>query len=98
LQSQERDTVFVGYGVPDVEHALRKMEFIYRLNVSFTRARSKTIVFMSCTLLEPPTRALDTPHVADSIALIQGPMHWIERRAETIEMTPDKHRVTVHRR
>jgi hypothetical protein len=31
--------VFVGYGVSDVEHALRKKEFTYRLNVSITRAR-----------------------------------------------------------
>jgi DNA replication ATP-dependent helicase Dna2 len=98
LQSQERDAVFVGYGASDVEHALRKKEFICRLNLSNTRARSKTIAFMSCTLLAPPIQALDTPQVADGIAYMQGPMHWIERRGETIEMTPDGHRVTVHRR
>jgi DNA replication ATP-dependent helicase Dna2 len=101
MQGQERDAVIVSYGVSDVEHALREKEFIYqlnRLNVSITRARSKTIVFMSRTLLEPPIQALDIPHVADGIAYMQGLMHWIRDEGETIEMKPDGNRVTVYRR
>jgi DNA replication ATP-dependent helicase Dna2 len=101
MQGQERDAVIVSYGVSDVEHALREKEFIYqlnRLNVSITRARSKTIVFMSRTLLEPPIQALDIPHVADGIAYMQGLMHRIRDGGETIEMEPDGHRVTVYRR
>lgn len=57
VQGQEREAVIVNYGVSDVEHALRVKEFIYqlnRLNVSITRARSNTIVFMSRSLLELP--------------------------------------------
>ena len=101
MQSQERDAVIVSYGVSDVEHALQEKEFIYqlnRLNVSITRARSKTIVFLSRTLLEPPIQALDIPHVADGIAYMQGLMHWIRDGGETLKMTPDGHRVTVYRR
>ena len=93
--------MIVSYGVSDVEHALREKEFIYqlnRLNVSITRARSKTIVFLSRTLLEPPIQALDIPHVADGIAYMQGLMHWIRDGGETIEMSPDGTRVTVYRR
>jgi hypothetical protein len=84
-----------------VEHALREKEFIYRLNrlnVSITRARSKTIVFLPLTLLEPPIHALDVPHLADGIAYMQGLMHWIQRGGETIEMDRDGNRVTVYRR
>jgi len=66
--------------------------------VSITRARSKTIVFMSRTLLEPPIQALDIPHVADGIAYMQGLMHWIRDEGETLEMNPAGHRVTVYRR
>jgi DNA replication ATP-dependent helicase Dna2 len=101
MQGQERDAVIVSYGVSDVEHALREKEFIYqlnRLNVSITRARSKTIVFMSRTLLEPPIQALDIPHVADGVAYMQGLMHWIRDEGETAEANPDGHRVTVYRR
>ena len=82
-----------------MEHALREKEFIYqlnRLNVSITRARSKTIVFLSRTLLEPPIQALDIPHVANGIAYMQGLMHWIRGEGETIEMNPDGTKVTVH--
>ena len=87
--------------VSDVEHAPREKEFIYqlnRLNVSITRARSKTIVFMSRTLLEPPIQALDISHVADGIAYMQGLMHRIRDEGETLEMDPGGTRVTVYRR
>ena len=101
MQSQERDAVIVSYGVSDVEHALREKEFIYqlnRLNVSTTRARSKTIAFMSRTLLEPPIQALDIPNVADGIAYMQGLMHWIQRGGETTETTRTGERLTIYRR
>ena len=101
MQGQERDAVIVSYGVSDVEHALREKEFIYqlnRLNVSITRARLKTIVFMSRTLAEQPVQALDIPHVADGIAYMQGLMHWIRDGGKTVEMKPDGNRVTVYRR
>ena len=47
---QEPDAVVISYGVSDVEYALSEQEFIYslnRLNVAITRARAKSIVFLS---------------------------------------------------
>ena len=100
MQGQLRDAVIVSYGVSDVEHALREKEFIYqlnRLNVSTTRVRSQTIVFLSRALLEPPNQALDIPHVADGIAYMQGLMHWIEREGEVLETDQGGNRMTVYR-
>ena len=66
--------------------------------MSTPKARSKSIVFLSRSLLETPIQALDIPHVADGIAYMQGLMHWIERDGETIELEPGGNRVTVYRR
>lgn len=75
MQGQECDVVLVSYGVADVETALQQKEFIYslnRLNVAITRARIKTVVFLSRSLLEPPLQALDQEDVANGIAFMQG--------------------------
>lgn len=75
MQGQECDTVLVSYGVSDVEYALGEKEFIFsrnRLNVAITRARVKTVVFLSRALLEPPIQALDSDEVAEGIAFMQG--------------------------
>jgi DNA replication ATP-dependent helicase Dna2 len=75
MQGQECDVVLVSYGVADVETALQQKEFIYslnRLNVAITRARMKTVVFLSRSLLEPPLQALDQEDVANGIAFMQG--------------------------
>lgn len=75
MQGQECDMVLVSYGVADPEYALMEREFIYslnRLNVAITRARMKTIVFLSRSLLEPPLQALDRDDVADGVAFMQG--------------------------
>lgn len=75
MQGQECDVVLVSYGVSDVEYALMEKEFIYslnRLNVAITRARMKTVVFLSRSLLEPPLQALDQDDVAAGIAFMQG--------------------------
>ena len=42
------------------------------LNVAITRARVKTVVFLSRSLLEPPLQALDQEEVANGIAFVQG--------------------------
>jgi len=50
-------------------------EFIYslnRLNGAITRARVKTVVCLSRSLLEPPLQALDRDDVAEGIAFMQG--------------------------
>jgi len=85
MQGQECDAVIVSYGVSDVEYALGEREFIYslnRLNVAVTRARMKTIVFISRALLEPPIQALDRDEVAEGIAFMQGLARWCELRNE----------------
>src|SRR6185436_230094 len=81
-QGQQRDAVIVSYGVSDVEYALAEREFIYslnRLNVAVTRARMKTIVFLSRPLLEPPVAAFEDDRVAEGIAFMQGLWRFAER-------------------
>jgi DNA replication ATP-dependent helicase Dna2 len=80
-QGQERDAVVISYGVSDVEYALSEREFIYslnRLNVAVTRARAKSIVFLSRRLLEPPIQALDDDTIADGVAFMEGLAQWCE--------------------
>jgi AAA domain len=75
MQGQECDSVIVSYGVSDVEYAMNEKEFIYslnRLNVSNTRARSKTIVFLPRPRLEPPIQAFEDDHIAPGVAFMQS--------------------------
>lgn len=95
MQGQECDVVIVSYGVSDVEYALREKEFIYslnRLNVAITRARLKSIVLLSRSLLEPPVQALDREDVAAGIAFMQGFARFCEEgdRDETISGLADR--------
>lgn len=51
----------MSYGVDNIERALEEGEFIFslnRLNVSLTRGKKKTIVFLTKALLEYPIEAL----------------------------------------
>lgn len=100
-QGQERDAVVISYGVSDVEYALSEREFIYslnRLNVAVTRARAKSIVFLSRRLLEPPIQALDHDDVADGVAFMQGLAHWCESHGPApLELTAAGERLTVLR-
>lgn len=101
MQGQECDAVLVSYGVSDVEYALGEKEFIFsrnRLNVAITRARLKTVVFLSRALLEPPIQALDTAEVAEGIAFMQGLARHCELEGERLTLdTPATGRVTVLR-
>jgi hypothetical protein len=85
MQGQECDAVIVSYGVSDVEYALGEQEFIYslnRLNVSITRGRAKTIVFLSRALTEPPVQAFADDRNADGIAFMQGLVRHAERHGQ----------------
>ncbi len=56
LQGKERKTVIVSYGVSENEKIKNESEFIFsrnRLNVSITRGKAKTIVFLSDAIAEP---------------------------------------------
>ena len=90
MQGQECDAVIVSYGVSDVEYALAEREFIYslnRLNVAITRARMKTIVFLSRPLLEPPVAAFEDDRIAEGIGFMQGLWRFAERNG--VEATHD---------
>jgi hypothetical protein len=90
MQGQECDSVVVSYGVADPEFALGEKEFIYslnRLNVAITRARAKSIVLLSQTLIEPPLVAYEDETIAEGVAFMQG-LVWYARRNAT-HMTHD---------
>jgi predicted RecB family nuclease len=75
MQGQECDCVIVSYGVSDPELAMMEGEFIYslnRLNVAITRAKSKTIVFLSRHLLTPTIQVLENPEAIEGISYMVG--------------------------
>jgi hypothetical protein len=86
IQGQECDAVIATYGVSDVEYAMGEKEFIYslnRLNVSITRARAKTIVFLPRPLIEPPIVAYEDDRIAEGIAFMQGLVQYAQRHGES---------------
>jgi DNA replication ATP-dependent helicase Dna2 len=100
MQGQECDAVIVSYGVADVEHALSEREFIYslnRLNVSVTRARMKSVVFLPRPLLDPPIQALDSDRAAEGITFMQGLANWCAANGQRTEFVLPETRVTVMR-
>ncbi|MGP0066623.1 MAG: AAA domain-containing protein [Isosphaeraceae bacterium] len=87
MQGQECEVVIVSYGVSDVEHALNEKEFIYslnRLNVSITRARTKTIVFLPRPLIEPPMQVYEDDRLCEGVAFMQGLVQFAEHRGEAL--------------
>jgi DNA replication ATP-dependent helicase Dna2 len=85
MQGQECDAVIVSYGVSDVEYAMQEAAFIYslnRLNVSITRARAKTIVFLPRPLIEPPIQAYEDETLAAGVAFMQGLVQFARRHGE----------------
>lgn len=55
LQGKERRTVIVSYGVSETEKIINESEFIFssnRFNVSMTRGKAKTIIFLSDAIAE----------------------------------------------
>ena len=62
MQGQQSDVCIVSYGVADLEKAILEKEFIFnmnRLNVSITRAKKKTILFLSEVLINKNLDFLD---------------------------------------
>ncbi len=87
MQGQECEVVIVSYGVSDVEHAMNEKEFIYslnRLNVSITRARTKTIVFLPRPLIEPPMQVYEDDRLCDGVAFMQGLVQFAQHRGEVL--------------
>jgi hypothetical protein len=91
MQGQECDSVIVSYGVSDVEYAMTEQEFIYglnRLNVSITRARAKTLVFLPRPLIEPPIAAYENDRIAEGVAFMQGLVQFA-RSAGEVSVHPE---------
>jgi len=104
MQGQECDAVIVSYGVADPELAMREGEFIYslnRLNVSITRARTKSIVFLSRYLLTPTLQVLEDPEAVEGISYMIGLERFAKER-KNLKIFPldDKGKIsiTVYRR
>lgn len=73
MQGQETDIVIISYGLSDQEQAINESEFIYslnRLNVSITRGRAKTILFISKELLNPTLEILQKKETAEGITFM----------------------------
>jgi hypothetical protein len=87
MQGQEADSVVISYGVSDPEYALREAEFIYsanRLNVAITRARTKSVVFLSEPLLRGLPQVLDSDDAAAGLAFMQSIVNEAERQGDEI--------------
>ena len=101
MQGQECEVVIVSYGVSDVEHAMNEKEFIYslnRLNVSITRARTKTIVFLPRPLIEPPMQVYEDDRLCEGVAFMQGLVQFAEHRGEALRYPqPDAGELKVFR-
>ena len=100
MQGQQAETVFVSYGVADVEQALQEAAFIYsrnRLNVSITRARRKVVLFLPRPLLEPPPAMLDIEGALDGIVLMRELYEVCCEQAPERTFTVDGGRVDVLR-
>ncbi len=101
MQGQECEVVIVSYGVSDVEHAMNEKEFIYslnRLNVSITRARTKTIVFLPRPLIEPPMQVYEDDRLCEGVAFMQGLVQFAQHRGEALHYPqPDAGELKVFR-
>jgi len=87
MQGQECDSVIVSYGVSDPELAIYENVFIYslnRLNVSITRAKCKTIVFLSRYLLTPTLQVLTKLETEEGIYFMMGLERFAAKGKETI--------------
>ena len=92
MQGQEADAVLISYGVADPEYAAMEAEFIYgrnRLNVAFTRARAKAVIFLPRPLLDASPEVLDSPTVAEGLAYMRGLVRLARRHGTTASFDLD---------
>ncbi len=85
LQGKERKAVIVSYGVCEAEKIRNESEFIYsrnRFNVSITRGKAKTIVFLSEAIAEASIDSNilvnNTPSLRKGMDFIHGFMPFME--------------------
>jgi superfamily I DNA and/or RNA helicase len=90
IQGQEAECVVVSYGVSDPEAAVREADFIYgvqRLNVSVTRARAKTVLFLPRPLVDGSPQVLESDDAARGLAMMQGLVRAAERQGSPLAFT-----------
>lgn len=100
MQGQEAEVVLISYGIADVEQAELESEFIYnrnRLNVSITRAKSKSIVMLSRQLLRGSAQVLNSDDASIGLDYMQKLETWC-KDGETVRSTYNGKNLTVHRR
>ena len=95
LQGKERKTVIVSYGVSESEQIMNESEFIFsrnRFNVSITRGKAKTIVFLSDAIAEPN---LTTNNLTNNDAVLKKGIDFIHGFSEYMrECGPDEEMVS----
>ena len=88
MQGQESNVVLISYGVSDPEQASLEGEFIYslnRLNVSITRAQSKSVVFIPRPLLSPTLEIMENEEASEGITFMLELERFMEEKAELTE-------------
>ncbi|MGG1680255.1 AAA domain-containing protein [Neobacillus sp. NRS-1170] len=88
MQGQESDVAIISYGVADIEQALLEGEFIYslnRLNVSITRGRSKTILFLSRQLMSPALEIITNDDLSEGVHFMRNIEKYAEANGETVD-------------
>lgn len=88
MQGQECEAVLISYGVSDPELAMREKHFIYsyqRLNVSLTRARAKTVVFLPRPLIDPPLKAYEDEDNIAGVSFMRGLLDFGRENGERYE-------------
>ena len=100
MQGQQSEVVLISYGVSDIEKAENEAEFIYnrnRLNVSITRAKSKSIVMLSRQLLTGSAQLLDSEEASLGLLYMQKLETWCQQ-GETINVEYEGKQLTIFRR
>jgi DNA replication ATP-dependent helicase Dna2 len=90
MQGQESDVATISYGVADLEQAIMEGESIYsfnRLNVSITRGRSKTIVFLSRQLLAPSMEIITNDELSEGVNFMRSLEKYAAENVETVDFS-----------
>jgi DNA replication ATP-dependent helicase Dna2 len=88
MQGQESDVAIISYGVADPELAVKEGEFIYslnRLNVSITRAKAKTIIFLSRQLMSPTLQVLGNDEFSEGVNFMIKLERFAKEHGECLE-------------
>ena len=98
MQGQIRDCL-ISYGIL-IQATELESEFIYnrnRLNVSITRAKSKSIVLLSRQLLRGSAQVLNSDDASIGLDYMQKLETWC-REGETFNTVYNDKHLTIHRR